>query len=126
MKFNIPNRVETVRKEFYEGMFFDIAPIGNHHYSNKLRALVKPFKRQVDSLSMPSEKSEKLQIQAMAGTLFTGWGGVCDENGKAVPFSEELAVEFLLQDPDAKEFILEVAASSQEFIKEEREEEQKK
>ncbi len=126
MKFNIPNRVETVRKEFYEGMFFDIAPIGNHHYANKLRTLVKPFKRQFDSLSIPSEKSEKLQIQAMAGALLTGWEGVCDENGKPVPFSEDAAVSLLLQDPDAKGFILEVAESSQEFIKEEREEEQKK
>ncbi len=121
MKFNLPARVATVSKEFYEGMFFEIAPSSNHQYRNKQLMLNKPYRRQIENLSIKTEKLDKLHAQSIAGTVLVGWKGVCDESGKPVPFSEDAAVEFLLQDPDAKDFIMEVAASSQDFIQQEEE-----
>ena len=120
----ITRTVDTVTEEYF-GVQLKIGRSNAPEFLSKLRRLTKPYKRQIDSNSLPDDKSRELFCEAMAGTVLLGWSGL-EVDGKPIPYTEATAKELLLNDPDCREFVSQIAGSLDRFLEDEQQALEKK
>lgn len=69
----------------------------NRRYQQRMEALTRPFRRQLQLGTYGEEKAEGLQRKAFVETSLFEWGNF-QENGKEIPFSQENAMIFFGDD----------------------------
>lgn len=72
----------------------------NQRYAARLRALTKPYERQIALDTLPPEKTREIQVNVFVDAILLGWEGVTDENGVDLPFSRENARKLFADLPD--------------------------
>ena len=97
-----------------------IASINNKAYKKVRSRLLKPHLRQIRSQTMTSEEVLDVLKPAAAKFLLVDWKNIEDEDGKAIPYSPDKALEFF-EDPalsDLYSFVLETAGESELYRQE--------
>ena len=89
-----------------------IARFGNDRYQKIAEALYKPVKKQLQRGSLGSKRATELASKAVAKGIIVDWRGIEDDDGNLIPFSEEKAIEFMLN-PKLKDFKDWIANESQ-------------
>ncbi len=72
----------------------------NTAYTKRLEALVKPYRRQIQTETIDPEQVQKLLKQAYAETVVLGWENVTDAEGNPLPFSAANVVKLFTELPD--------------------------
>lgn len=88
-----------------------VARSGNPKYVALLRAKMKEAQLDLSSGDEADQLAEEVLIDVMSQTILTGWEGITDKDGKAVPFSAEAARTYLR----IKDFRRKVDGLSQNF-----------
>ena len=120
----ITKTVESVGEDYF-GVTLRIGRSNAPEFLSKLRRLTKPYKRQIDNGSLADDKSREMFCEAMAGTVLLGWSGL-EVDGKPVPYTEATAKELLINDPDCREFVSQIAGSLDRFLEDEQQALEKK
>lgn len=95
-----------------------IASAGNRKYIDALRAAMKPYQRNIKSVS--DDLFLEIQNRCIAKHVLVDWRNLQDDNGVDIPYSYEKAYE-LLQDPENTDFrklIVDLSEESEVFRKE--------
>ena len=88
-----------------------VARSGNPKYVALLRAKMKEAQLDLSSGEEADQLAEEVLIDVMSQTILTGWEGITDSTGKAVPFSADAARTYLR----IKDFRRKVDGLSQNF-----------
>ena len=120
-----PIATDTV-KEKYHGITLEIGRHNSAEFRRKFRRLTKPYKRQIDKDELPEDLSIELMCRAMIGTVLVGWEGAKTADGSVYEFTEQNALDLLIDDVDCREFISEVASNLSLFLDQQDEEAKKK
>lgn len=72
----------------------------NNAYTKRLEALVKPYRRQIQTEVIEGEQVQKLLRQAYAETVVLAWENVTDADGAPMPFSAANVVKLFTDLPD--------------------------
>jgi len=97
--------------EYEEGQQIKLARIGgaNMRYINMAREAMKPYKRKIDTDSMPDALVRKIMGPVYAETILLDWRGVKDLDDKDLPYSKENVVLIFERFP---EFFADVSAEA--------------
>jgi nitric oxide synthase oxygenase domain/subunit len=90
-----------------------VARMYNPRHKDALRAALKPYKRQIQFDAMDDELGDEIVVGIMAQTILLGWEGMT-ENGEAVPYSYDKAVEFL-KIKDFRDLVIEIASTMESY-----------
>ena len=112
---------EGVWQDMGDGLKMRIARIGNPKYQKRFEALSKPHRRALRRGTLSNEIAEKLLVQCIAETIVLDWEGV-EENGKETPFSVENAVRILLEYPELRKYVEDIANEMEGYKAEDDEE----
>lgn len=103
----------------FQGSQFLIAHLSNLKFQRALARLQLPYKRRIDAGTMDPEVSKSILCEAMAAGIVRGWREVVNSKGEAVSYSEKLAMDLLLRDPEFREFVSNAATNIDQFRREE-------
>jgi len=92
-----------------------IAHVSNLRFQRKLARLQQPHRSKIERHSLDPKIQSEILCKAMAGTVLLGWKDVVDANKQQVQFSEELAANVLINQPDIREFVSEFATDLDNF-----------
>ena len=99
----------------YEGARLKIGRTASSDYMSATEALDRPYKRQIDKGTLSAKKRRDLNIRAIARAVLVDWDGV-GEAGEALPYSEELGVKALSNDPDLLEFVIDISIENSNYV----------
>ena len=105
---------EGVWKE-YSGAELKIARAGSVEFMRAKEKLERPYRKKIEKGALSIDVSRELNLKALAQTILVDWKGVEDEDGKAVPYSEEIGIQAMSDDPDMLEFVMDVALDNENF-----------
>lgn len=77
----------------------------NKRYENVLDVRLKPYRRQLQTETMPKDLQEKLLMEVYAETVVLGWENVEDESGNELEFTKENVIKVFTDLPDLYEDI---------------------
>jgi hypothetical protein len=98
-----------------DGVEVKVARAGNPNYKKALRRLMKPYAKSIHrGKDLAPEVEERIQTDLLVETILLDWKGMPGENGKTVPYSQDLA-KMLLNDPELKELRDEINEFAGEF-----------
>jgi hypothetical protein len=112
---------EGVWQDMGDGLKMRIARIGNPKYQKRFEALSKPHRRALRRGTLSNEIAEKLLVQCIAETIVLDWEGV-EEDGAETPFSVENAVRILLEYPELRKYVEDIANEMEGYKAEDDEE----
>lgn len=95
-----------------------IARYNNHRFQDRMRALTKPLKFQIDNDNLRSAEADKLVDQVMADTILLDWEGEIQlPDGSIVSYSRENALRAFQLLPDFRDDVQARAKSRDLFRK---------
>lgn len=107
-----------------------VAAFGNENHAKILERLKKPYKQQYRKGTVDEKVDEDIHVRAMSQAVLLGWEGIKDklklfgdDPEALVPYSQDNAYK-LLSEPRMKRFkglIVELAASTETYKKQEEE-----
>lgn len=99
---------------------FKIARAGgrNQAYNSRVRAILKPYQRQIDAGLLDDEKLAKLLAKPFAEHVVKGWEGVYDRNKQPLEYSVAAAEKLLTDLPELFMIVREHANLLANFRKE--------
>lgn len=109
--------VEGVWSVFEGGYDFEvkIARLGNDKYEKYLAKLLKPFTVKRRNRELESSVLKEITRKAMAKYIWIDWKNLTNGDGKAIPYSEEKALEYL-SDPFIYDRIDELTNSREIYL----------
>jgi hypothetical protein len=114
------NEKEGINLQIAPGVFFKVTRIGkNKKYQEYFAYLVRPYKRMIDSNSLPNELARELLIKAFVEACLLDWQGVSDPSGKPLEFSKENAYALFKDLPDLFDLLNAEASNASNFKDEE-------
>ena len=125
MGFNIGKLKTSTEGQWVDcggGLRIKVARLGNPDYEEEIRKLAKPFMRQMRLGTMNVEDMEKLARKAVAKHVIQGWENLEDEQGHAIDFSKDKALELFETYPDFYSIVKDVAGEAELFRNDEMEE----
>lgn len=93
----------------YMGAKLLIAHAGNDAFLRRMQALQKPYKRLIERGELDPADQRKILTQAMGEKVLLGWEGV------SKPYSVQTSVEWLRNDAELREFVMEYSSNLQNF-----------
>lgn len=84
----------------------------NNAYNKRLEALVKPYRRQIQTETIDNKVLEKLVLQAFAETVVLGWENVEDKDENELEFNVENVINLFTDLPDLFKDIQEQASKA--------------
>ncbi len=116
---------QGVEVEIGKGATITVARIGNSKYETLLRAMTKPFRRQIQQGLFPIERQDELLLEVVSKTVLLGWKGFTDDDEKEIPFSPAKALELMTETKDFRDLVFEIANEMETFRRVEQEEDSK-
>lgn len=105
-----------------EGFKITVARSNNDKAVKYLRKISKPFMRQIRKETLEPKKGRELIARMYSRFILLGWEGLEDDDGTAVPYSQEKAYELMNELPDFLELIQDFAGDRETFALENLEE----
>jgi len=91
---------------------------GNNKVKAALAAYHKPYAKQIEMGTLPTEKAREIQMKLFIDVCLVSWTGVKDEKGADIPCNQEKALELFKRLPDLYDTLM-VYASDHANYKEE-------
>ena len=115
---------EGINIQMAPGVFFKVTRIGgkNKKYQEYFGNLTRPYKRMIDSNSLPNELARELLIKAFVEACLLSWTGVTDAKGKLLEYTKENATKLFTDLPDLFDLLNAEASSASNFKDDEIEE----
>lgn len=104
----------------YMGVPLIIARSNNDKFKKLFRTLSKPYQRDIEKGTLSDEVSTEILCKSLAGTVLVGWDQ--DKMPGNFPYSVENATSLLYNDPDCRDFVMNVAREAENFFVSEQEE----
>ena len=125
-QFRLDNEksVEGVWHKFGGGIEVRIARMHNPEFNKYYEEISEPHLGQLRRRTADAETLRALMKQAVAHCLIRDWKGMEDDNGKAIKYSPEKALE-IISDPANVifyDFVIDVSASVNLFFEEQKKE----
>jgi len=108
-----------------DGAQVKVARIGTPEYRNRLRQLGKPYERQIRKGNLSPEINEQVTVQALAEVILLDWTGIEGEGlerfgvtvaaDNSVPYSVENAKILLIEFPDFRDEVVDLASNVETF-----------
>lgn len=98
---------------------FLVAHSSSLKFQRVFARLQQPHRNKIEKGTLDPAVSKELVCKAFAQALILDWANVIDADGNDVEFSQEMAVEALMNNPDLVEFIQEVSNNLAYFKAEE-------
>ena len=124
MKTNLDHLFKTNSTMEEEGNWFNLSDdIGfrmrrfndtNPNVRKALATYFKPYARQIEMGTMDPAKEREIMVKLFVNSSMIDWRGV-EIDGKATPFSKEVAVKFLLGLPDLFQSLMAYAQDFKNF-----------
>ena len=73
---------------------------GNKRYQKRLEALMKPYRRAIQTETLSDEKANELLRQVFADAVILDWEGVTGPDGKPLECTRENVIQLLTDLPD--------------------------
>lgn len=105
---------EGIWEDLGEGAKVLIARIGNKNYTEAYRKVPKGVRRMIERGALMDSKVDDLICELIAATILLDWKEI-EMSGKVVKYSPENAKKLLLELPEFREFIWEIANDFQRF-----------
>lgn len=105
---------DGVWKDF-SGARLLIGRAGNVDFLKAQDSFERPYKKKIDKGTLSIAIKRDINLKALARAILLDWEGVVGEDGKPVPYSEELGATALADDPDLLEFVTDVALDNENF-----------
>lgn len=99
-----------------EGAELKIARTNTTRYKEVFRKTVEPYRQAIEMKTMDDKTGDELLCKVYAECILVDWKGL-QEGGKAVPYSKELAYEYLTKFPDFRAFVKNSADQADLFRK---------
>lgn len=111
---------EGVWVDIGDGAKLKVARLGNPEHKRIAQRLSRPHRGILEgkNLKAQAEVAERLGIQAAAQAILRDWEGLEEEDGTAIEYSTEKAME-LLAIADFRDLVLEIADSMEAYRAEE-------
>ena len=93
----------------YAGSQFLIAHSSNMKFQRVFARLQAPHRSKIDKGTLDPEMSKNLICKAFSQALILGWKDVIDSEGAPVEFTEDMAYQALMNNPDLLEYVQEVS-----------------
>jgi len=105
---------EGIELDLGEAGIFRIARAGgaNKRYQKRLEALLKPYRRAIQTETMSNEKAQELLAQVYAETVILGWDNVTGPDDEPLEFNVENCTKLLIDLPDLFRTIRETAENA--------------
>lgn len=87
----------------------------NKKFAAVLTAKLKPYRRQIEAGTMDDGVASRILAEAYADSVIKEWEGVCDAEGKPIPFTRDNVIKLLTDLPELFKDIQEQAASVSNF-----------
>lgn len=94
---------------------FLLARIGNPNYRRRMRAVMKPYRRQINRGTLDDKLADQLHAEVLADSVILGWKHL-QESGKEVPYSRQKCIDLLVGFPELKEDIVDAASDLDTFL----------
>lgn len=128
MKTNLDKVYKTDKECETEGIWiqvtdtvaFRLKRFGGYNSQSVRRVMAqynKKFARQIENGTLPEETERKVYAKAFVQSAMVDWRGV-EVDGVETPFSEEKAIELLLNLPDLLELLTSEASKSDNYREE--------
>lgn len=101
--------------EFRDGMEVRVARAGNPEFRKLWRALTRPYQRQLRTGTLSPQKEDELTVRCMARALLRDWRGLEDESGEPIGYDPAFAERLLMDSPELRNFVSDVATEYQMF-----------
>ena len=98
----------------FGGSRLKIGRAGSVEFLKAQEALERPHRKKLDRGTLGAVKKRELNLRALARAILLDWDGV-ELDGAAVPYSEEMGVKLLGNDPDTLEFVMDTALDNDNF-----------
>lgn len=112
IKTSIDKENDGVWVDFSMGIQLKIARARNPKYQELLRTLIDPKRVEIREDKISIEGFNDILFQVRAKTVLLDWKNIEDNDGKAILYSPEKALEFL-KNPELKDFHTFVVAISE-------------
>lgn len=99
----------------YRGVDLLIARGNNIAFKSAFRKLTKPFQREIERNIISERDSENILAEALADGVLLDWKNFVINN-KEVPYTKQNAKQLLINDPDCRDFVQEVANDLDNYI----------
>ena len=99
---------EGVWEDLGDGCSMLIARYGNPAMIRAYRKYPRMIRRRLENGDVADDKSAKIMAGVMADTILLEWKGL-KEDGKNVPYNKENCVRILVEYPDVREMVFEIA-----------------
>jgi hypothetical protein len=97
-----------VKREYRDGIHFQIAYSGNKKYRNYLQQRMTQARRGNRNRDLPPEVTQEITVEAMAKHIVKGWDkGAFTDGGKPFEYSPENALELLKKSSEIRDFVSE-------------------
>lgn len=103
----------------YGGSKFLLAHSSNMKFQRVFARLQAPHRSKIDKGTLDPEISKDLVCKAFSQALILDWDDVIDSEGNLVEFSQDMAYQAIMNNPDLLEYIQEVANNLAYFKDEE-------
>lgn len=122
MKFdNVTATVAEARRielPFGKGVIGFLAKYTDTRSTSYLRTrtkLSKPYRKLIDAEALPADKDREIAVRVFVREALIGWDGITSD-GRPVPFTEDNAVDFLVQAPKVFYDLLDEAGERNNFL----------
>ena len=103
---------DGVWEDLGDGCSVLVARYGNQAMVNAYRKYPRVLRQRLESGQVDDDKSSNIMAKVMADTILLDWKGL-KEDGKEVPYSKEECVRVLIEYPDVRLMIFEIANEAQ-------------
>ena len=101
-----------VWEDLGDGCSVLVARYGNQAMVNAYRKYPRVLRQRLESGQVDDDKSSTIMAKVMADTILLDWKGL-KEDGKEVAYSKEECVRVLIEYPDVRTMIFEIANEAQ-------------
>lgn len=105
----------------FGGSQFLIRHSSNFKFQKAFGRLQLPYRKKIDKGNLDPETSLEILSEALAIGILIDWKDVVDNSGEKIPYSREMAIKALSNNPDLREFVEEFSSEIDNFKEDERE-----
>ena len=123
MSLDLNKHFKTDEKKELDGVWEDmgegaevlVARVGNDHYREAYRNIPKGVRRMIERGTLVDEKVDELICDLIASTVLLDWKAFDYPKGKPIKYSFDNAKKVLLELPELRELIWEIANDFKRF-----------
>jgi len=102
--------------DWYDGARLKIARLNNPKHVKISQKLTKPYNNiRHNGGQIPNDKQIEIAAECLGRAVLLDWEGLEDDDGKQIPYSEEVSITLIKEIPDLADIVTQEAANNENF-----------